>query len=259
MRLATLLIAVYFMTPAKLIASESVNRCAQALAAFRSGIDNSQTIAVHGTSIETLRLAIRTGIFPGGAEGVLNGRFYLFPNPDNPNLPQFFLAHELRPEAEPFRDLYINNNLSLWGAVREAGGYAEDIAFARRVETLIKQHTGKDIDPELLSDLRVEWNPRSQNFPNFPEAWTQLARLGLERTEARNIFSEAGVAKGLVISFDTDLFSLFPPKPADPGDSGIWVDAASGIPFELIRGIEPMGDSEYDELNQGISNLVDND
>lgn len=207
---------------------------------FRAGynISKRQAIGFHGTSIEALELAEKTGMLAGSILPENAGGVYFYPNLNHPRMLEEFKRGKFN-EGE---GVVPNEKMD---ATDDAYTGAE--AYAHRIA---KEH-------RFMKLLGLEFTPEAQkathNYmmdPNDRDHIDALVKVGAKRDQIRAKFEEAQQARGVVLFFGPRVLEEMKVTNARIDEDGLRIQCneQNGVPLDLVITIEPLGDAEYDWL-----------
>jgi hypothetical protein len=207
---------------------------------FRAGynISKRQAIGFHGTSIEALELAEKTGMLAGSILPENAGGVYFYPNLNHPRMLEEFKRGKFN-EGE---GVVPNEKMD---ATDDA--YAGAEAYAHRIA---KEH-------RFMKLLGLEFTPEAQkathNYmmdPNDRNHIDALVKLGAKRDQIRTTFEEAQKARGVVLFFGPRVLEEMEVTNARIDEDGLRIQCneQNGVPLDMVITIEPLGDAEHDWL-----------
>jgi hypothetical protein len=207
---------------------------------FRAGnnIGKAQAIGFHGTSIEALELAQKTGMLAGSILPENAGGVYFYPNLNHPRMLEEFKRGKFN-EGE---GVVPNEKMD---ATDDA--YAGAEVYAHRIA---KEH-------RFMKLLGLEFTPEVQkathNYmmdPNDRDHIDALVKVGAKRDQIRAKFEEAQQARGVVLFFGPRVLEEMEVTNARIDEDGLRIQCneRNGVPLDMVITIEPLGDAEHDWL-----------
>lgn len=215
---------------------------------FAHGLESKETaLGFHGTSWEAIEELLRTGALPPSSsknlKGVTHaaGRVYFHLTPQA--LPKHPLVHTFRKTHQE--------------VIHEVEGYAEDIA---RTHAFMKA-LGLDLGDRSFTDARAAASQmgrqrRIRSLERFfsdlnaSHHYKRLRGLGITDEEIRRALEIAATRNGIVLSIRRSVMDVFKIAEGDKDNGDLSIVCPDGLPVEHISGLEPMGDFEYEQLDQ---------
>jgi hypothetical protein len=203
--------------------------------AFIKGIQPQDSLLIHGTNIHSIQSALKhdgrllTGRSPGNEK-----RIYFFPNTTHPEAAQLIPAN-FRFESK------LGGSVSVDQAIEAVSWYATRGAQEAMLQELYEKRYGQALPFDLVSNLIDSLS----NFNRFDNVDTRGIRTTSFLKGLNPWIPEIRSRAGLVLSFSSDLLKEFELKRAEGNDDGLFIQAPLGVPLRYITGIEPLGDIEY--------------
>lgn len=215
--------------------------------------DDQEIIAFHGTSLETLHEALRTGRFVGTTQ---NDTAHKIDGKSVPVFSVFALDSSTVRETSHADDEDFEMHL-----VKEARDYATIIAerhaFLRELGIPISERYnlldlsdicfGRGNDLTLQEDMCDEFIER---------AGTRLPGLTLTKEQIRAAILRAHTRKGVTLGFKKALFQDFPVyqvgKDTNDEDYEAVIHCPDGIPLNYLIGVDPYTKEELQELEKAV-------
>ncbi len=217
--------------------------------ALERGLENEdREIAVlHGTSLETVLEALRTGLFVGSTQGETARTVVTKGVP-------VFSAYSLRsPQAR--QEAHASDEDFEAHLADGAKGYAQTIGeehfFLRTLQIRISKRFAF---AHGFGDLFL----RTTNGPLFDEeACRKFSQeTGKAVQEIKAAVRAALTRKGVVIGLSEDLLKRFSTRDVSRAsgdeDHEVIIECPNGIPVEYLRGVEPLTKAEWRELEEAI-------
>jgi hypothetical protein len=204
---------------------------------FHESLSNpGKSAGYHGTSIQTVRYAILHGRIPSSSPLSVTdtpGRFYFFPNPLHfPNQSRSDTICSTENPIESAKS-YAKTNAFIH-AVMERLRFSLDDKAQYEACFEVDSRGYYDSTMELIGWIRENHAPV---FGRFSDSALEDA------------INAATLQKGVILVLDLSVRDILQVCEGDV-DTDLSLDAPSGISLDLIRGIKPLGDREFDFLNR---------
>lgn len=203
-----------------------------------SNIPKEKAFGFHGTSVEAVVHAARTGRFPIGlAEGVQasdDPYWYFYPNVTSSAWRRLVAEGAVSMKRGTLSSSRGENSKS---EVAIAWGGAEDYAL-----TIAQHH-------RFLSTLGLpitEPNNRWATSVLYPNG--RPRKRGFSEADLARASRAAQRAKGVVLLIGDSAARALPVSNAAPGDDGVRFEVLGGLPVEHVLAIEPMDDDDWNLL-----------
>ncbi len=131
--------------------------------------------------------------------------------------------------------------MSVDQAIEAVSWYATRGAQEAMLQELYEKRYGRALPFDLASNLIDSLS----NFNRFDNVDTQGIRTTSFLKGLNPWIPEIRSRFGVVLSFSSDLLKEFELKRAEGNDDGLFIHAPLGVPLRYITGIEPLGDMEY--------------
>lgn len=203
-----------------------------------------KVVLVHGTSLLSLKEAMRTGHFRTGVKGTdetqdTADHLYFYPARDR---------HNWMVDSSEFVDMFDHDGIPDYGAVHAAGVYAE--ALAKTHEFLKRMgHQPDDHEAYVLARAYFEQPDIADRF-----RIDLMEKFGLSPERLREIEKELRPLRGIVLGFDAQVMSQFELLPGDGqerwdrGTMDVKIHVPNGLPLEFLRGASTQSKQEHEEL-----------
>ena len=178
---------------------------------FEKGLDDGSSIGLHGTSLEAILHLSRYGRLPN--TGRETDKFYF----------HLLQSQEFNPVLEEAK-IYAK-----WNALNQ----------------YLKQKLPFEPDPEELASIRLV-----DEFEELPKLAEQCKRHGITEGQINRWIDEFehSNSRGVVISVARRLAKDFKIEKGEGNPLERYVRIPSGLRLDYIRGIEPIGQYEWDKL-----------
>lgn len=211
---------------------------------FEEGLDAPDIIALHGSSLEAIQELIQTGRMPTGKTDGCIGYIYVF-RLDQP-VPEVFLAGETQEENIMGGARMYAGGLSFEASLVKSLqlDYMRDSSFLEAMDD-IRFRYGLKISTNSSVDLTEEF---LFNSPQYDEVLRQyIQKYGFEKI--KTAFHEAFARKGIIIGLNQKVLELNPQSAYEEfNDEGWRINLPNGLSLDYISGLEPVGQIEYDYL-----------
>lgn len=190
----------------------------------------------HGTSLQSLKLAMETGVLKPSLTPGLEKEIYFFGNPLHPKIKELSQRGTIQFTPRAFHWDTTDSRAAFKGAQ----GYALDRSRASR----------------LLEYLRLPVTPETKYLADdftsigtaLPEIRRGFARFHVTDRELKPALEYAGKGRGVVLLLSEEVTEHFKVSNAPNKEPGLRLEAPDGLPLRFIAGIEAMGDEEYQFL-----------
>ncbi len=217
-----------------------VKDCTKNLAAlYRHNPKLRGAIGFHGTSVEALERFRAAGVLLSG-DSTTQDDIYFFPNLENPTIARLVRQGKIVPAEEVIGRSSSSDPL-------EKGAYEGAMAYAM---TVAQAH-------KFLSELKIEITSENRSLANRyvqgdlgnESAEKELLARGYNLSQLQRARAVALRARGVVLLIGPQALKHHSLEHAElRGDDGMRLVAPKGIPPKMFIGLEPMGQAEYDYL-----------
>jgi hypothetical protein len=210
----------------------------------------SKPIALHGTSIETLRYVAKNGSFPltpewapQSSSGIRSGDIFVYPVVQN-----FPKDHPVLYELSRYSPGFSNTDMTEEEWVEATAGYAEDVAKKHAlVDTLDLSLANREtIDSAIY--LFLPPKPTRIDYKDYNYAINYFESLGKNLKEIEHAIQIADERKGVIIGLNNKILRDFEPEIRE--DLAFNTLKRGGLGLEYISAIQPMGDYEREFLRE---------
>lgn len=209
---------------------------------YKNGLDTSDCVAYHCTSLETIQTMIVEGIIPGYTESTNK----------NPELPQhgdvyfmprvgFFPFEKLESLPGPFEfenEKYYPKNF-------EELSKLNDIAQTHKFCSLLGLSIAKY---RFAAMFYMDETTDGARTLDGKDAEEKLRLLFTDEQLAR-AEKVAKKRKGIVLGLKRDALKKYPPSPGDLGSDIRLSGGLNGLPIDIFSGIKPLGKEEKEFLD----------
>lgn len=197
-------------------------------AANARGIRFEDTIGFHGTSIEAIQEAVKTGKLPISLAAQPQAIF-IFPNLKHPAVKKLIEQGKLQviPGTVP------RNSDEVGVSFLATQKYAKDVARRHR----------------FLKELGLEMNKDNADWAadalSTDSGYSAARDKGFSSQKARAADNAAKRAKGVVLGISSDILTEHPLHNPPAPDEGVFFNVEEGLPIRYVIGVEPVGDEEF--------------
>lgn len=203
----------------------------------------SETIAVHGTSVEAALYLLEKGRL--ALEPFSTNPFNLWPGY------LFFTPHVAHFQSHPLAQLLRNGYLGLWRDTLSCTlGAAQYNAQLHFVALKTGHYCGEVM--ELPFDPSAHFPPRTMHpFEQkmLETVISHLALTGMTRNQAMRYLKEANKRKGVLIGIGLKGFELHFEEGHEDPEGEVRIYLPNGLDLKYVSGIMPLGEAEKGLLN----------
>jgi len=256
-----------FLDEEALQEEQRVSRRRKIAELFENGIDlenPGETVAVHATSLEAVEQIIETGMLPTGKGSGAEGNIYFYRL--DVSIPQEYLLNNTQLEevqeglgsygrilgfeknlAKKLNLDFVNDGIFLTRLYSSV----EAIFYSKLYRGEFKAKGLADITNEQIreSASKITLDDLIKDYPAYEKEFRQYAnQCGIENII--QAISEAFQRRGVVLGFSSKILELGPESAYEESDEGWRVKVPNGLSLDYLSGIEPLGDVEYNYLEQ---------